>query len=257
MISAYADDPCVLTQSSNGMQVSQAIQTTSNWAGLKFNPKKCGTLTLSRSARQFAETFSSTLIGEQLPSLKWEDHYKYLGCKVGGDYKAEATTQGKEYVNCCKAIFESGLADWQKLDAVHRFAKPSLTYIMQNTLLNKSWAQLIDKEVRNMAKQALKLPKRTISAILHAPFSSGGLGIPCIVDEIDIHLDMTAFKLIATPDEIVKGAAHHHLGTVTKKRTRSSEASIMDMEVFLNSPLVRMRVKRETSAPSGASCALP
>ena len=49
-------------------EVLEAIQTDSNWAGLNFNPKKCGTLTLSRSAHQFAETFSPTINGEQLPS---------------------------------------------------------------------------------------------------------------------------------------------------------------------------------------------
>ena len=167
---AYADDLCVLTQSTNSMQeVLQAIQSASNWAGLNFNSRKCGTLTLSRSACQFAENFSPTLNNELIPSLKWEDHYKYLGCKVGGDYKAEAIAQGKEYVGCCKAILESGLADWQKLDAIHRFAKSGLTYILQNTLPNRVWAQRIDKEVRNMAKHAFKLPKRTISAFFHVP----------------------------------------------------------------------------------------
>lgn len=232
----YADDLCVLTQSTNSMQEAlQAVQSASNWAGLNFNPRKCGTLTLSRSARQFAETFSPTLNGELIPSLKWEDHYKYLGCKVGGDYKAEATAQGKEYVKCCKVVVESGLADWQKLDAIHRFAKPGLTYILQNTLPNKKWAQLIDKEVRNMVKHAFKLPNRTISAFLHAPCNVGGLGIPCIVDEIDVHLAATAFKLLSTPDAIVKGVAYHHLSNVAEKRTRSNAVNTDLMEMFLNS----------------------
>ena len=180
---AYADDLCVLTQSTNSMQeVLQAIQSASNWAGLHFTPRKCGTFTLSRSAHQFAENFSPTLNNELIPSLKWEDHYKYLGCKVGGDYKAEAIAQGKEYVGCCKAILEFGLTDWQKLDAIHRFAKSGLTYILQNTLPNRAWAQRIDKEVRNMAKHAFKLPKRTISAFLHVPSNWGGLGLPSIAD---------------------------------------------------------------------------
>ena len=233
---AYADDLCILTQSTSEMQEAlQATQRASNWAGLTFNPRKCGTLTLSRSARQFAETFSPTLNDEPIPAMKWEDHYKYLGCKVGGDYKAEATAQGKEYIKSCRAIFESGLTDWQKLDAVHRFAKPGLIYIMQNTLPNKSWAQQIDKEVRNMAKRAFKLPKRTISAFLHAPSNTGGLGIPCITDEIDVHLAATAFKLLATPDVTVKGVAYHHLGIVSEKRNRGSEVNITNMEIFLNS----------------------
>ena len=229
----YADDLCVMTQTTKAMQeVLQAIQTASNWAGLNFNPRKCGTLTLSRSARQFVENFTPTLGGEFLPALKWEDHYKYLGCKAGADYKTEAITQGKEYAKCCRVIMESGLTDWQKLDAIHRFAKPKLTYILQNTLPNKSWAQNIDKEVRNMVKHALKLPKRTISAFFHTPPHSGGLGIPCIENEIDVQLATTAFKLLSTPDTVVKGVAYHHL---SEKRTRSTGATTTDMEAFLNS----------------------
>ena len=232
----YADDLCVVTQSTKTMQeVLQAIQAASDWAGLKFNTRKCGTLTLSRSARQFAENFTPTLGGESLPALKWEDHYKYLGCKAGPDYKAEARKQGQDYVTCCKAIMESGLTDWQKLDAVHRFAKPGLTYILQNSLPNKSWAQQLDKEVRNVVKRAFKLPKRTISAFFHAPSNSGGLGIPCIENEIDVNMATTAFKLLTTPDTVVKGVAYHHLNTVTEKRTRSTGATIADMETFLNS----------------------
>ena len=41
---AYADDLCILTQSTSEMQeVLQATQRASNWAGLTFNPRKCGT----------------------------------------------------------------------------------------------------------------------------------------------------------------------------------------------------------------------
>ncbi|KAL5509896.1 hypothetical protein EMCRGX_G005336 [Ephydatia muelleri] len=201
----YADDLCVVTQSTKTMQeVLQAIQAASDWEGLKFNTRKCGTLTLSRSARQFAENFTPTLGGESLPALKWEDHYKYLGCKAGSDYKAEARKQGQDYDTCCKAIMEFGLTDWQKLDAVHRFAKPGLTYILQKSLPNKSWAQQLDKEVRNVVKRAFKLPKRTISAFFHAPSNSGGLGIPCIENEIDVNMATTAFKLLTTPDTILQ-----------------------------------------------------
>ena len=142
----YADDLCVVAQSPAVMQeMLDVLQTASTWTGFTFNPKKCGTLTLSRSAHQFAETFSPRLSGDAVPSLKWEHHYKYLGCKAGADHWTEATKQGKEYLRCCQQIVESGLTDWQKLDAIHRFAKPGLTYILQNTLPNKSWAQLLDK----------------------------------------------------------------------------------------------------------------
>ena len=85
-----------------------------------------------------------------------------------------------------------------------------------------------------MVKKAFKLPKRTTTAFLHSPPHSGGLGLPCIMDEIDIHMVTTAFKLLTTPDPCVKGVAYHHLGEVTAKHTRSSDPTRGDMEIFLN-----------------------
>ena len=63
-------------------------------------------------------------------------------------------------------------------DVLHRFAKPALTFILQNTLSNKTWAQKVDKEVKKAVKTAFKLPRRTASASLYAPPHSGGMGIP-------------------------------------------------------------------------------
>ncbi|KAL5510106.1 hypothetical protein EMCRGX_G005586 [Ephydatia muelleri] len=56
----------------------------------------------------------------------------------------------------------------------------------------ESWAQRMDKEIRNMIKQVFKLPRRTISAFLHASPHSKGYGISCIEDEIDVHLATTS-----------------------------------------------------------------
>lgn len=112
----YTDDLCVLAQSPVEMQrMLNALQSASRWAGLTFNAKKCGTLTLSRAGRQFAETFSPKMNGDTIPSMTWEDHYKYLECKAGADHRTEATKQGEEYLKCCRIIVECGLADWQKL----------------------------------------------------------------------------------------------------------------------------------------------
>ena len=56
---------------------------------------------------------------------------------------------------------------------LHRFAKPALTFILQNMLPNKTWAQKVDKEMKKAVKTAFKLPRRTASASLYAPPHSG------------------------------------------------------------------------------------
>lgn len=64
------------------------------------------------------------------------------------------------------------MTDWQKLDAIHRFAKPqslqSLVYALQNQLPTMGWARAIDKKVKALVKMSMKLPRRTIDAFLFA-----------------------------------------------------------------------------------------
>ncbi|KAL5509943.1 hypothetical protein EMCRGX_G005393, partial [Ephydatia muelleri] len=192
------------------------------WAGLTFNVRKCATLTLSRSGRQFAEQFSPKVGDEVVPCLKWGEHYKYLGCKVGANPKAELGAQGDRYTNDCRLICSSGLADWQKLDALHRFAKPALTFILQNTLPNKTWAQKIDKEVRLLRQL------------------SNFQGEQQVPHEIDIARVTTAFKVLGTDeDPVVSTVARGLLEEVARKRT----GGLIEMEKFLNSP--RHQVKEE------------
>ena len=45
----------------------------------------------------------------------------------------------------------------------------------------------------------------------------------------------TAFKLLSSPDEKVRGIAYHHLSKVAEKRTRSNTINTDLMEMFLNS----------------------
>ena len=176
--------------------------------------------------------FSPKLGDKVVPCLKWGEHYKYLGCKVGADPKAELGVQGSRYITDCQLICGSGLADWQKLDVLHRFAKPAITFILQNTLPNKTWAQKVDKEVKEAVKTAFKLPQRMASASLYAPPHSGGMGIPCIEDEIDIARVITAFKVLgADGDPAVRMVAWGLLEEVARRT-----GGPIEMENFLNSP---------------------
>lgn len=43
--------------------------------------------------------------------------------------------------------------DWQKLDAIKRFARSRLTYLLQNMEPSISWAMSIDRETRSLAKK--------------------------------------------------------------------------------------------------------
>ena len=116
---------------------------------------------------------------------------------------------------------KSELTDWQKLDAIHRFAKPRLVYALQNQLPTMGWARAIDKKVKALVKMSMKLPRRTIDAFLFTPWRSGGLGLPRIADEVHIYGVSTAYRLLSlSQDPTVIDVALSALGATAKKRSQ-------------------------------------
>ena len=227
---SYADDLCAVASSPEVLQAMLTkAQSAAKWAGLTFNPRKCAALTIYRGTkmRQQAVPFRPTLEGEQIPSLPWEGRYKYLGCRVGADPKADLTQAKENYLQDCDVILRSDLADWQKLDALHRFARPRLIYLFQNMELSVGWARDIDVAARSFYKLHLKLPRRTTSNFLYASTKAGGLGLPNIEDELYIFRTSSAFKLL-----FYQGG----LRTITSAlaRTADTRSLVQRAQEFLN-----------------------
>eukprot|EP00731_Ephydatia_muelleri_P034285 Em0054g8a len=233
---AYTDDLCVFASSPAIMQgVLDKVCVTCNWAGLTFSPKKCATLSIVRSqrARQRVATQEFHLGSVMIPAMKWEDRYKYLGVKTGANYTPDLEKLGEEYITDITAIMKSDLTDWQKLDAIHRFAKPRLIYTLQNQLPTVGWAKSLDKKMKTRVKSALKLPGRTNDDFLFSPWRAGGQGLPRIEDEVHIYEVSTAYRLLSlSGDPSVGDVAQAALGVTARKRSRGT----MDPQDFLDNP---------------------
>ena len=181
--------------------------------------------------RQRAIPSQLTLEGEKIPTLAWEDRYKYLGCKIGADPKADLNQAKEGYLKDCDAIFRSDLTDWQKLDAMHRFASPRLTYILQNMDPPLNWAKSIDETTRKICKPHLKLPRRTTSSFLYAPTKAGGLGLPNIEDELHVFRVSSAYKLLFSEgDHRIRDIASSALAKTAETRSRGRRSP----QAFLN-----------------------
>ena len=232
----YADDLCVFASSpSITEQMLTKAQDAAAWAGLTFNPHKCATLTIIRGGgkRQRVDRPQPTIAGQPIPALPWEGQYEYLGCRRGADPKSDLSQAAKDYLQDCRVIFESDLTDWQKLDAIKRFARPRLTYLLQNLEPKIGWARDIDKATKSLAKQHLKLPHRTTSNFLFTPTRFGGLSLPNIEDEIHIFRISTAFKVLFAQNDIhLHDIAHSTLTRTTEIRTRNQKTA----QEFLNNP---------------------
>ena len=84
-ILAYADDICIVGKSKTEVnEVLSKIYAFTQWAGLSFNPSKCGSLSMiNHGSRKYVEPFQPQLGPDSIPSLKWADRYKYLGVQMG------------------------------------------------------------------------------------------------------------------------------------------------------------------------------
>ena len=64
-------------------------------------------------------------------------------------------------------ILSSGLADWQKLDAINVFVISKASYYLNSSILNVTWASKMDASLRSLLKKALRFPKRTTNYFLY------------------------------------------------------------------------------------------
>ena len=119
---------------------------------------KCGSLTMVNiNPKKYVDPFKPLLGSSPIPALKWEDRYKYLGCKLGANPKAALEESKRLFLEESTAIWQSLLTYWQKIDTIKRFTKPQLDYKLRTLLPSRSWA----KDVDSSLKKGLRLPGRT------------------------------------------------------------------------------------------------
>ena len=160
--------------------------------------------------RHFVAEGTYQLDGQALPTLRYEDHYKYLGGDLGANLKAHLQHLSQSYITKVKAIAESRLAEWHKLEAIQRFIRSTLDYTYRTMLPTKKWASDIDNQTLQVIKKAFHLPKTTCTPALHCAWKSGGLGLLCIVD-LHIAWVSQAFKFLINKDIHVKSVVVEQL----------------------------------------------
>ena len=154
----------------------------------------------------------------ELPSMKWEDHYCYLGCELGRDPRAETRMAGERYRREAEKIFLSQLTDWQKLDAMKRFIRPKLEYILRTVLPNRTWG-----------KHAFQLPRRTITSFFYVPWKYGGLGLPNVENDIDVGWASQVYKFFNSKDQKVAVMCARRLKDTVAARRGILNADIGDI----------------------------
>ena len=173
---AYADDLAIASSSEEDIQVMLTrLEEFASWAHLRFNVAKCASLsTTYRGGKRVVLPTSFRLDGQTIPAMEWDDRYKHLGVLLGPNLEACLADLAVEFKANTEKLFQSGLADWMKLEAFKEFVVPKLDYALRSTLAYKKWAKELDLFVRRTVKQLLG---RTCDSIFYVPTAQGGLGL--------------------------------------------------------------------------------
>jgi hypothetical protein len=129
-------------------------------------------------------------------------------------------------------ILRSLLTDWQKVDAINVFAISKLTYHLNSSCLNRSWATKLDGLIRGKLKKSIRLPVRTTSSFLHL----GGLGLRSVEDCLEAAMVTRALICLVSKDLLVSGLAWDQLKVTMTKRTGEEPQNAEEILSFLNSP---------------------
>ena len=223
---AYADDICIAASSKDEIQIlldrcTQYVE----WAGFAFNAKKCGSLCLVNQASPIYvdHLYTPRLGADVIPALSWDERYKYLGCPTGAFRTNTDVLESLKHslLKDADAVFQSPLAEWQKLEAFRRFLFPRLSFAFKVLFPSTSWCQKLDTLLRTTIKKGLRLPRRTATHYLYLPQALGGMGIPSAENEAHAAKAGQAFKFLAhTRDPYIRAVALDQLRETVAKRAR-------------------------------------
>ena len=150
---AYVDDvwqlPLSLTQ-----DILDKCVAFAQWVGLNFNTKKCAALcSVNQPSCIYVDNLFYPCLGSgTIPALG----YKYLGCPSGA-FRTEEQYLGAEreaLLRDADIIFESPMAEWQKLDAFCRFLFPRPSF-MSPSQAPQCRKLHVDTSLRGIIKQGL------------------------------------------------------------------------------------------------------
>ncbi|GFW84053.1 reverse transcriptase domain-containing protein [Trichonephila clavipes] len=191
--------------------------------GLRFDSPKCALLAFRHSrSRGSVDGTALRVSGSAIPSLTGLEAYKYLGLRVGRNFRQGHTNLFKSAANNIVSIRDSLLAPWKKLHAIRLIILPRLDFACRNTLILKSQTVRLDQLLIATTKKILNLPDRANTALVHLSCRKGGAAMPRFRDLLDVHSIGHAFRSLSYPDAIVSDVTQKSLESIACKKIRSA-----------------------------------
>jgi hypothetical protein len=170
--------------------------------------------------------------GSPVPVLQDREVYKYLEllctCGTGWDKQDVRRLSVQQrldtYVDKCTALFRH-LHPAQALEAIRTFGFLCLLFHFWSARLAQGIAADAGASVRRVVRVWLHLPQDSSKGYLHGDFWAGGIGLPCVEEEVAIQALAQAAKLIQSRDARVCQAA---AGDLMKYVQRAHSGHICD-----------------------------
>ena len=209
---AYADDLVILARNLECLQrLLDTVSATANTLNLTFHADKCASLSLNKQAPRI-RLDAFTIQGTTIPALDREDHYKYLGMPIGLVHNiTNIQTLVDELTTKLTKIEQSLLAPWQKLDAIHTFIQPCLTYALRSSDPTTQSLQAYHSQLIQTVRSVCSLPNRATTHYIFAAKHAGGLGFTDLCTENHLQTIVQAVKMLASSDPAVAAVAKREL----------------------------------------------
>ncbi|XP_023219816.1 uncharacterized protein LOC111621798 [Centruroides sculpturatus] len=230
---AYADDLALISHTKEGLQQQlDAISEWANWAGMRFKPSKCATLSVIGTQRTAKNTIFN-LQDSQLPSLNPDDTYRHLGVPTGFATHPTDLRIYDKITNDISQLDRSKLAPWQKIDALNTILLPRLSYHLLVGSNPKKPLHKLDRHINKHVKKWMNLPQRASTEIVNIPHDYGGANVlPCYTLAA-ISQVTQAMHLLTSKDPTICTLAISFLRDVVKKRIYR-DPSLEDVCKYLN-----------------------
>ena len=166
-----------------------------------------------------------------------EDHYLYLGVPIGLIHNVtNLSTLIDKLTTKLTKIENSLLAPWQKLDAIHTFVQPCLTYALRSTDPTTKSLEAYRAQLIRTIRAICSLPTRATTHYIFAAKHAGGLGLTDPLTKNHIQTVVQALKMLSSTDPAVAAVAKRALKQTVRFATQSDPTPALISNFLPNAP---------------------
>lgn len=201
-ILAFADDLVIVAKNKEEMQrMLNAMVELMSDAGLAFNPSKCATLHVNKG-KVYETKF--LIQGRGVRNLDEDGTYEYLGVQLGKNKRSDMHDFAVTFLNDLKAIEDSKLAPWQRLDAIKTFVITKVVYELKHGDPYLKDLKPLDTAMLRVAKRICYLPENASRDYFFGQMDSGCLGFLSLEDEAHLQSVNAVSRLLYAEDKGIR-----------------------------------------------------